>query len=300
VSSDTKSLNLLLLILGFQEADWRKHANLFSDLIGGIAKVTWEHQAVFSVAHVPTEFNDLRSYMYSVIQEGMFDGILLRVAGDLQEDYLIPFLETGFPYVVIKRYLPHRIINCVVVDDVQGAFVATEHLIKSGHTRIGLIAPQSIVVGRDRCKGYFKALEAYGLEADPDLVCYTNDFLEESGCRTASKLLALEDRPAAIFAPSDMLAFGVYRAIKKAGLLIPEDVAVVGYDDIPSAATLSPPLTTVRTPYYEFGAQSASLLLDIITQKVKPPQSVVIEHSLIVRESSGQGPKAAKPVDSRS
>jgi DNA-binding LacI/PurR family transcriptional regulator len=287
VTSNSKTFNLLLFIVGFYEEDWRKHGHLFSDLIGGIARVTWERQAVFSVAHVPPELGDVRSYIYSVIHEGVFDGMLLRVAADLEESCLVPFLETQFPYVVIKRYDPERIINCVVVDDVKGAFTATEHLINRGHSRIGLVVPQSIVVGRDRCKGYFEALEARGIDPDPDLVHYTDDFLEESGSRATSQLLALKDRPTAVFAPSDMLAVGAYRAIKDVGLEIPRDVAVVGYDDILAASMLSPPLTTVRTPYYDFGVRSASLLLDIISGRVKPPKRVQIDQSLVVRESSG-------------
>lgn len=299
VSSESRNLYLLLLIIGFDKAEWRRVACIFSELIGGIAEVTWEHQATFSVAHVPTGFDDIRPYIRSVIQEGEFDGILLRLGGDLQEEYLAPLLETGFPYVVIKRHLPNRMINCVINDDVQGAFMATEHLIKSGHTKIGFIAPQHIAVGKNRCQGHFKALEVNGLEADPDLVCYTDDFMEETGRRAASKLLASRHKPTAIFAPSDIMAIGAYRAIEEAGLRIPEDVAVVGYDDIPLAATLSPPLTTVSTPYYRFGTQSASLLLDIITKKIEPPRQLVIEQSLVVRESSRQRLEAEKPVDSR-
>jgi len=280
---------VLLLIIEFQEEDWRRHAHLFSEMIGGIVNVTWEQQATLSMVHVPMRFNDIGSYLHSLVEEDTFDGVLLRIAGDLSEDYLTPLAEAGFPYVVIKRYLPHRRINCVVNDDVQGAFMATEHLIKLGYTRIGLIVSNQIVVGRDRSRGFFEALEAYGLEADPDLVRYTDDFMEETGRRVTSELLVSRHRPEAIFAPSDILAMGAYHAVEEAGLRIPEDVAIVGYDDIPPAAQLSPPLTTVRTPYYDFGVQSASLLLDIINQKVRPPQKVVIEQSLVVRESCGAG-----------
>jgi LacI family repressor for deo operon, udp, cdd, tsx, nupC, and nupG len=287
VSSAAKQLSLLLLVSGFDDAAW--HANLFGELIGGIAKVTWEHSTTLSVVHVPPGFKGVRSYLYSVIEEDVFDGILLRVAGDLEEDYLVPLLETGCPYVAIKRYLPHREINCVVHDDLQGAFRATEHLIKLGHTRIGLIASQHTIVGRDRSQGYFKALEAYEVDADPSLIRYSDSFREEEGHRATSELLSLEERPTAVFAASDRLAVGAYRAIEETGLRIPEDVAIVGYGDIPPIRLLSPPLTTVRLSYRDLGIQSVSLLLDIITHKVRPPQRVVIESSLIVRESSRAG-----------
>lgn len=286
VSSESKNLSLLLLILGFEESDWRKHGHYFSDLMGGIAKVTWERQAVFAVAHVPTTVQDISGYLYSMIDDGMFDGILLRVAGDLDEELLTPFVKRNFPYVAIKRYLPHRKINCVTVDDMQGAFMATEHLIKMGHRRIGLIVTQTFAVGRDRYQGYRRALQSYGIPFDPALVIETQDFLEESGNQAAAQLIAMRERPTAIFAPSDVLAFGVYQAVSEAGLRIPEDIAIVGYDDIPAAALVTPPLSTIRTPYFEFGARSAELLLDIITQQQMPPQQIEIDHSLLARESS--------------
>jgi LacI family repressor for deo operon, udp, cdd, tsx, nupC, and nupG len=287
VSSATKSIDLLLLIIGFHTTEWRSAAFLFSELIGGIANVAWQRQATFSVAHVPTDFDDLGSYLRSVIEEGTFDGVLLRLAGDLRQEHISPLLETGFPYVVIKRYLPGGSINCVINDDVKGAFMATEHLIRLGHTRIGLLSPRNIAVGRDRCQGYFEALQSYDLRANPDLVCYTDDLMEESGRQATAKLLELNEKPTAIFAPSDIMAAGAYRAILEAGLRIPEDIAVVGFDDIPPAATYTPPLTTVRTPYFEFGAEAASLLMDILSGEVVPPRCVVVENRMVVRQSCG-------------
>jgi len=234
-----------------------------------------------------------------VIREGTFDGILLRMGGDLEEDCLVPLLETGFPYVVIKRYLSNRMINCVINDDVQGAFAATEHLIRLGHTRIGLIAAEHIRVARDRCEGYLGALEAHGIEVDPDLIYHCGDYMEETGRKAAETFMSLANRPTAIFAPGDIVAIGAYHTIQEAGLRIPEDVAIVGYDDIPPAATLSPPLTSVSTPYSEFGIQSASLLLDIITQRVQPPRRVIIEQSLVVRNSCGSRLRGEAPIASR-
>ena len=285
VSSDSKDLQLLLLILGFGEADFRKYSHPFGDLIAGVAKVTWERQATFSIMHVPSGTADAESLMRSILSEERFDGIILRIAGDLQELPLVPLTEIDFPYVVVKRYLPDRMHNCVVEDDTRGALEATEHLLKLGHTRIGLIASDAISVGRDRAKGYLEALAVHGIDADPSLVRYTDDFLEESGYVAASRLVALEKRPSAIFAASDMLAFGTYRAIRDAGLRIPEDVSVVGYDDIPSSSRVSPLLTTVRTDYHGLGEKAASLLLDLITHRVTGPQKIVIQSSLVVRES---------------
>jgi DNA-binding LacI/PurR family transcriptional regulator len=276
---------ILLIVVGFEKPAWRERSYFFSDLIAGIAAATWESGAIFSVVHVE---DSVESLISSMIEEMAYDGFLLRLEGDLEDEYLTPLLETGFPYVIIKRYAPHRPINCVVVDDEQIAIGATNHLIELGHTRIGLISTQNVVHGRDRYLGYLKALEAHGLDIDPSLVCLAEDYYEECGFGAAAKLLALRDRPTAIFAASDLLAVGAYSAIEEAGLRIPEDVAVLGCADIPVAASLSPPLTTIRVPYYDLGLESTKLLLDLICNSAQPPKKITIGHELVVRESCGR------------
>jgi LacI family transcriptional regulator len=285
VSSDSKQLSLLLLIVGFDAAAW--HADIFGNLIGGIAEVTWEQRTTFSVVHMPEGSQDVAAYLRNVAQEATFDGVLLRLAGDLQEEWLIPLLEAGLPYVAIKRYLPHRLVNCVVYDDVRSGFRATEHLIELGHTRIGLVVCPRTTMGRDRKTGYSQALETHGIGVDAGLMHNTESFMGEAGFTAIRHLLALPERPTAIFLASDRLASGCYRAIEEAGLQIPNDLSVVGHGDIPTAAVFSPPLTTMRLSYRDLGMQSASLLIDLINRKVRPPQRVVIEGPLIVRESSG-------------
>ena len=285
VSSDSKQLSLLLLIVGFDAAAW--HADIFGNLIGGIAEVTWEERTTFSVVHAPQDFHNVTAYLRNVAQEAAFDGVLLRPAGDLQEEWLAPLLEAGLPYVSIKRYLPHRLVNCVVYDDVRSGFRATEHLIQLGHARIGLVVCPRTIMGRDRATGYFRALETHGIEPDSELVYNTESFMGEAGFVAVRHLLALPEKPTAIFLASDRLATGCYRAIEEAGLQIPDDVSVVGHGDIPTAPMLSPPLTTMRLSYRDLGMQSASLLIDLINRKVRPPQKTVIEGLLIVRESTG-------------
>jgi len=294
VSSPSRR-SILLIVVGFDNPEWLKRSYFFSNLIAGIATVTWENDAIFSVVHLLASAcadGGVESLISSIIDEMSFDGFLLRLEGNLQEEYLTPFFNSGFPYVVIKRYLPHRPINCVVVDDKQIAFEATGYLIGLGHVRVGLITTRSQMTGSDRYKGYLKSLETHGIAADPSLICWAKDYYEEYGYEAAVKLLALEDRPTAIFAASDLLAVGAYAAIKEAGLRIPEDVAVVGCADIPAAASLVPSLTTVKVFYYDLGVQSTKFLLDIISDKMQPPQKVTIEHSLIMRESCGSDSKA--------
>jgi LacI family transcriptional regulator len=198
--------------------------------------------------------------------------------------------EANLPYVVIKRHIPGRDINCVISDDVKGALQATEHLISLGHRRIGLITgmPDAIIIWQDRIKGYRKTLEKYNIPFDDKLVCENDNFLEEGGYQCMNKLLELKRHPAAVFIAGDSMAIGAYKAIKRKGLKIPKDIAIVGYDDIELASTmLDPPLATVRTSFFEFGKRSVELLLDIINEEHSVVRKVVIEPVLVIRKSCG-------------
>lgn len=301
VSHQAPTLNLLLLMLGYEDPDWRRRSHLFSDLITGIATVTWETGNVFSVAHVARSADGLSeaALIRSMIEENSFDGVLMRVEGDLPEAYLDPVVEEVFPYVVVLRSLPDRPVNCVVVDNAQIGFDATEHLIRLGHRRIGVLCRQGLAYGEDRCAGYIAALQTHELEEQAELICSTEE-REDAAYEATRKLLDLRDRPTAIFAMTDVLALGAYPAIKEAGLRIPEDVAVVGCSDYPQAALMSPALTTVRVSYPDLGAASTRLLLDLIHNKVEAPQTIVLDHSLVVRESCGSSLRAQSSARCRS
>ena len=280
---------LALVIFGFHDQEWRRNSTIFGDLIGGAATVAWEHEALFSVARVDPG-RQPADVLASILDERFFDGLLIRILPDITLADLQPVLDAGLPYVVIKRYLPGRAINCVVNDDVRAAYQATAHLISHGYSRLGFVCPLNATVGRDRHQGYRQALADHGLPYDARLVQETGDWFEELGRAALKSLCALPGPPQAVFAAGDQLAIGAYRGAAELGLRIPDDLAIVGYDDIPAAATLQPPLTTVRTSYHDFGARATELLLALIAGRVVPPQKLVLEAPLIVRESCGAHP----------
>lgn len=286
VTARNRRPRLALVFLGFQEREWRRNSTIFGDLIGGAGTVAWEHEALLSVSRVDPA-RRTAEVLASILEERFFDGLLIRILPDVTADDLQPVLAGGLPYVLIKRHVPGLAVNCIVVDDAQGAYRATAHLIGLGRRRIAFVGPVSTTIGHERELGYRRALADRVLPCDPALVCASADWFEESGHAAVRRLAALPQPPEAVFAAGDMLALGACRAAAELGLTIPHDLALVGYDDIPVAATLRPPLTTVRTSYYDFGARAAELLLDLIAGRATAPQRVELEAPLIVRQSCG-------------
>ncbi|MFF2845335.1 LacI family DNA-binding transcriptional regulator [Streptomyces sp. NPDC058001] len=176
----------------------------------------------------------------------------------------------------------------------QGGLAAARHLVELGHTRIGAITgPSRMMCSRARIDGYRAALETAGLPVDPDLI-EPGDFHHESGYRLGLRLLRRENRPTAIFAGNDLQALGLYEAARELGLRIPEDLSVVGFDDLPVARWVGPPLTTVRQPLTEMAEAAARLVLDLGRTEGPEPTTTRVElaTSLVVRSSTAAPPVA--------
>ena len=191
---------------------------------------------------------------------------LLAVYPGQSAQHLKVLHKQGFPVVMIDdQSLPPLDVPWIGADQRVGAYEATWHLIRQGHRRIAhLQGPLKYRVSLDRFQGYCQALAEAGIALDPDLIL-PGDFMPTSGKEAACRLFELaEKRPTAIFASNDLMAFGVFAAAEQYGLRIPEDVAVVGFDDISLATHLQPSLTTVRQPLDEMGQQAIKLLLHII------------------------------------
>lgn len=218
----------------------------------------------------------------------MVDGLLLLIPFD-SETYLGKLRERGVPYVVIADTQQlDRFSPMVGITNWQGAYEAMRYLIGLGHRRIGFISGHPLFLSTaERLEAYKAALTDHGLAFDETLV-RPGGYQYQPGYEAAHTLLALPNPPTAIFASNDLSAQGVYDAARARGLRIPEQLSVVGYDDIPQAAYLHPPLTTVRQPLLEMGSAAARLLLDLIAHPGQTVQSALFEAALIVRESCQQ------------
>jgi DNA-binding LacI/PurR family transcriptional regulator len=173
----------------------------------------------------------------------------------------------------------------VAGDDVHGAKLATEHLLSLGHRRCAYVGAEGRASSLRRLRGYRLALAEAGLPFDESLVVAPGEGAIH-GELAAFRLLARRPAPSALFCYDDMTAVGVLRAVRALNLGVPQDVAVVGFDDIPLAAYLDPPLTTVRQPMYEMGQQAMTMLLDLINGEM-PPRLVTMPGELVIRSSSG-------------
>ncbi len=225
------------------------------------------------------------------------DGIIVATrASRLGNEKLESLIESGLPVSLIGRDFLNPQADLVIADNLKGGYEATKHLIQTGRRRIGFIGvslTKSIALRRFR--GYLEALEEHGLPVEEELIVGprgVNDQIhgystEEVGYEGMTKLLSLKERPTAVFARNDFTAVGALNAIKQAGLRVPEDIAVVGYDDIPLAAHTSPPLTTVRQPTREQGRVAAEFLLRRIEAAEHLPRAErVFRCQLVVREST--------------
>ncbi len=222
----------------------------------------------------------------ALAREKRIDGFI--ISGPRVDDRaLLRLHQDGVPIVLLGR-LPDVDIPSVDVDNVRAAYNAVSHLIRLGHRRIGMITngPLRYTASRDRLLGYRQALERHEIPYDPDLVV-EGQFTAESGEAAVERLLALDPPPTALFVASDTVALGALVALRRRGLQIPEDMALVGFDDIPLAAYVDPPLTTVRVPAYELGREAARLLLTLVQGQAPGTTHVVLSTSLVVRLSCG-------------
>jgi LacI family transcriptional regulator len=220
------------------------------------------------------------------------DGLV--ISGPRVDDpSLLELVHDGFP-IVLQGDLPGVSCPSVDVDNVAGARGAVEHLIALGHRRIACItnAPLVYTAAQERLAGYHEALAAAGIPADPDLVI-EGGFDASSGHRAMAELLARAEFGAA-FVASDVVALGAIGALRAAGKQVPEDVSIVGFDDIPLAAYFDPPLTTVRLPAFELGQAAGRALLDRIAER-EIASRTLLRTELVIRSSTRAAVAAASP-----
>lgn len=221
-----------------------------------------------------------------LIDSGRVDAFVITSVnyGDPRAQYLV---ERNFPFVTFGRAGEHDPFPYVDIDGALGLRLATDHLIARGHRRIALLAwPENSRTGNDRLAGYCAGLEAAGLPLDPQLISRDEWRFERSYAATQRWLaLPASQRPTAIVAVSDIMAVGGMHAIQAAGLRVGVDIAVVGFDDVPLAAYLQPPLTSVRQPIREAGRKCVDLLVELLAGRAPAQPQVLLAPELVVRAS---------------
>lgn len=214
------------------------------------------------------------------------DGLLvINPRDDNRYQHLLQVIEAEIPMVYIKNTPVNEQVSAVVLDDFTGGYLATQYLISLGHRSIvTILGPENEECTKERLAGFTKAL--HDVEAEPDhrLILH-GDWSAESGKSVIVKLLAYQVSFTAIFAQNDRMALGAMRALREAGIRIPQDISVVGYDDLPLTSFMDPPLTTVHQPIERFGQVGVQLLLEVINNPGINPQIVSLNPTLIIRET---------------
>jgi LacI family transcriptional regulator len=225
-----------------------------------------------------------REYL-AAAAEGLIDGLIIVNTTDREDT--TTFLKNEKVAAVLIDCLATTTIPTVAVDNVKAAYLATRHLIEQGHRRITHISGSATnLMAQQRQQGYEQAMADYGLTYRKVLVARSQQWHYRAGYESMQELLHDDGLPTAIFAASDLMAIGAYRAIAEAGLRVPDDVSVVGFDDIEAASYAVPALTTIRQPFAEIAAKAVSLLLQLIGGEDPEITQILLPPELIVRQST--------------
>ena len=265
----------------------------FSDVIRGIdhAAADAGHQILLASSHANAD--EFLSAARSM--RGRVDG-LIAMASDRDSAAAIAQITRYFSVVLLNPRASVNGYSSVSIASLDGAFSIVEHLLQLGHRRIAIIkGPRGTGDAEQRLRGYRKALRKAGIEPQPSLE-YEGDFSESSGYRAASEMLRQAPRPSALFAANDYMAIGAASALRDAGIEVPRQMAITGFDDIAMVEYLSPPLTTVRVDAYELGARAIELWMKLRAAPTQCEQHV-LPATLIVRGSCGS--TRARTADTR-
>lgn len=226
--------------------------------------------------------NDPQNFRF--VREGRIDGMILA-GPDIPSDFILAMVQTGMPVVLVDNRLDHSRVDCVNSDDESGAYQAARHLLDYGHHRIGVISgPENWSSNARRIHGYRRALNGSGKDTS---VIHMDRTTIDSGKTAFHRLMIQHPDITAVCAVNDSMAIGAIRGAAEAGLRTPEDVSIVGFDDITWAQINDPPLTTVRISKKQMGREAARRLLDLLSDPDAAPVEVTVAVKLIERASSG-------------
>jgi LacI family transcriptional regulator len=266
---------------------------LFPPIVRGIEDVLGP--AGYSAWIVNTDNDpDREQAQVDSLRRRQVEGLIVATAR-LEHPFLEGLAAAGLPLILVNRRLARGDVPSVTADDAAGVALAVRHLVELGHRRIAHLAgPQDTSTGRTRARAYRQALADHGLPDDPQLTVECASWTEAAGARALHELLAASATATAVLAGNDLIALGCYDTLAERGARCPDDLSVVGFNDMPYADKLNPPLTTVRIPHYAIGAEAAQLLLDRLRDPHRHARSVLLPLTLVVRGSTALPPGARR------
>lgn len=257
----------------------------YVEVVRGVEDRAYAHRCGVMMCNF-AQTEEKEHFFLDIMRHELVDGLIVAPARP-DDRKVMEVVRSGIPVVCVDRGLKNADVDMVVVDNMEGARGAVEHLIRLGHRRIAHVAglPQ-IPSTAERLEGYHAALHAAGISPDPSLVRHGNS-KHESGRDLTAELLDMPAPPTALFTGNNLITLGALETIHRRGLRIPQDIALVGFDDMYWAISLNPPLTAVSQPGYEIGRRAADLLFQRVAEPDRPSAKVVLKTTLIVRRSCG-------------
>ncbi|WP_332631376.1 LacI family DNA-binding transcriptional regulator [Halalkalibacter flavus] len=256
----------------------------FAEVLRGIEHIAIKNDYLVILGNTENKIDTEKKFV-NLLPQRQVDGMVMLTAR--LDKKTLEDLSKKYPLVLACEYIEGLTVPTVSIDNISCARKVTEHLIRLGHTKIAHITgPINVILSRDRLKGYQEAMINNGLDI-VKLYIQEGNFCFESGYDQMSKLLALEDRPTAVFIFNDEMAMGAIRAIKDSELNVPEDIAVVSFDNVYMSSVCEPRITTVNQPKYEIGRIAMDLLLKLINGEEVQNSKIILKDELIIRDSCG-------------
>lgn len=259
--------------------------NFVSKVVKGIENTLSEEGYNVLLCSTDSDVEKEKRYM-NVLLGKRIDGLIISSAGT--GEHYNDLLKANVPLVFLNRCPDHLPANMVMTNNIKGAYLATEHLVKHGYKKIGVITgPMHLSTGRDRFIGYKRALDDYGIPCKEEFV-YEGNLDIESGYELTRKILESDIEVDALFISNNSMSLGAYKYIKEKGLKIPQDIAIYGFDDPEWADVVDPPLSGIRQPAYELGVLAAQNIMNIIKgNKVESQGIQYLDPEMVVRKSCG-------------
>jgi LacI family transcriptional regulator/LacI family repressor for deo operon, udp, cdd, tsx, nupC, and nupG len=257
----------------------------FADVTRGVEDVAQAHGYALILSN-SDEDADKQRLALEILQTEDVDGVIVPPVG-AEDSAIDELLDSGIAVVCVDRRLPGTRVDTILSDNRKGAYQAVSHLIDLGHERIGFIGGiPHISTLTERRAGYERALRDHDLPVDPALIMEGDDRREQGKIFT-SELLSLDAPPTALFTGNNLTTLGALAALNERGVAVPDEMALVGYDDVPWPMALNPPPTVVDQPGYEMGRRAAEILLGRLQAPDRSPTTVTLQPKLIVRRSCG-------------
>jgi LacI family repressor for deo operon, udp, cdd, tsx, nupC, and nupG len=258
--------------------------HFFARLIQGMEYEAVKHGYQIMLCNTENDAEKELQYL-KMLENYQVDGIVLTAFRNPIEA-IQPFTSFG-PIILVEEYTKDNLFPTVTINHQKAAYQATKHLIKLGHQQIGMVnGPEESIITRDREKGFRQALETYRIPIQEEWICF-GSFGIQQGKGYIQRLLNNDFYPTAVFAGNDELAVGVIQEAKQQGLDVPQDLAVVGFDDQDIATIIEPNLTTIKQPIEQLGEKAMSLLIDTLHGNKNISKKMILETKLIIRESCG-------------